>query len=220
MTATTAARTATLTEVARQFWRFPSPWIIGAFLATAVAIRAVVGDVQTTDLLLLVGLLAVQPLVEWVVHITILHYRPRRWRGRTIDFLLARKHREHHADPADPDLVFIPWPVLVWLIPLEVAVALLLFDRAGLAATYLVTVGMIGIVYEWTHFLVHSEYRPRSAFYRAIWRHHRLHHFKNEQYWMSISRTWPDRLLRTAPEPNAVPTSPTVRDLHADSIVG
>ncbi len=213
-------RTPSLGEVFGTFVHNPSPWIIGSFLALAIVARVVVGDLQTSDLVLLAVLLAIQPLVEWVIHITILHFRPRRWRGRTIDFLLARKHREHHADPRDPELIYIPWPVLVWLIPLEVAAAVVLFPRAGLGATYLVTVAVIGVVYEWTHFLVHSEYRPRSSFYRAIWRHHRLHHFKNENYWMSISRTWPDRLLGTSPDPSSVQTSPTVRNLHADSITG
>ncbi len=213
-------RTPSLGQVFATFVRNPSPWLIGGFLLVAAIGRAVVGDVRRSDLVLLVVLLAVQPLVEWVVHVTILHWRPRRWRGRTLDFLLARKHREHHADPRVVELVYIPWPVLLWLIPLEVGAALLLFDRLGLQLTYLVTVGLIGAVYEWTHFLVHSDYRPRSAFYRAIWRHHRLHHFKNENYWMSISRTWPDRLLGTSPDPTAVETSPTVRDLHASSITG
>ena len=41
----------------------------------------------------------------------------------TVDPLLARKHREHHADPRDIPLVFIPWQALVWLIPAYVVVA-------------------------------------------------------------------------------------------------
>ena len=35
-------------------------------------------------------------------------------------------------------------------------------------------------VYEWIHFLIHTAYRPRTSVYKAIWRNHRLHHFKNE----------------------------------------
>lgn len=220
MSSSTATRSPSLREVGRQFWTNPSPWIIATFLSLAVIARVVTGDVQWSDGVLLVALLAIQPMVEWVVHITILHWRPRKWRGVTLDFLLARKHREHHADPRDPGLVYIPWPVLVWLLPLELGAAVLLFDRAGLAVTYLVTVGVIGMVYEWTHFLVHTDYRPKRSLYRGIWRHHRLHHFKNERYWMSISRTWPDHLLRTSPDPRDVPTSPTVRNLHADSFTG
>ncbi len=216
----TTTRSPSLGEVFRTFVRNPSPWIIGTFLVASVVLRIVVGDVRISDALLLVGLLAVQPLVEWVIHITVLHWRPRQWRGRTVDFLLSRKHREHHADPKAPELVYIPWPVLVWLVPLEVLAAVVLFPRAGLGATYLVTVAVVGALYEWTHFLVHSDYRPQGSLYRGIWRHHRLHHFKNEHYWLAISQTWPDRLLRTSPDVREVETSPTVRDLHATSITG
>lgn len=216
----TSTRSPSLAMVGRQFWTHPSPWIVASFLAVSILVRGLVGPVGRNDVLLLLGLLAVQPLVEWVVHVTILHFRPRRWRGRSVDFLLARKHREHHADPRDPFLVYIPWQVFFWLLPLELLVAFGLFGWTPMAVSYLVTAGLIGMVYEWTHFLVHTDYRPRSAFYRAIWRHHRLHHFKNERYWMSISRTWPDRLLRTSPDPRDVPISPTVRNLHAESITG
>ena len=58
--------------------------------------------------------------------------------GVTVDSLLARKHREHHADPRDLPLVFIPWQALVWLLPAYVALALLAFPRLGPALTLLV----------------------------------------------------------------------------------
>ena len=46
---------------------------------------------------------------------------PRDHRGRTEHVGLVR---EHHADPRDLPLVFIPWPVLTWLLPAYVVVAL------------------------------------------------------------------------------------------------
>ena len=60
-----------------------------------------------------------------MIHVGILHWRPRRVGPVAIDSLLARKHREHHADPRDLPLVFIPWQVLAWLLPAYVVVALL-----------------------------------------------------------------------------------------------
>ena len=41
------------------------------------------------------------PVIEWVIHVGILHWRPRRVGPVRVDSLLARKHREHHADPRD-----------------------------------------------------------------------------------------------------------------------
>ena len=69
------------------------------------------------------------------------------------------------------------------------------------------------MLYEWTHFLIHSPYRPQSAAYRYVWRAHRLHHFKNENYWFGVTVHLADHVLGTFPEKSAVPTSPTCRTL-------
>jgi hypothetical protein len=209
-------RPAGLGAVARAFWRHPSPWLIGAALAGAATARALAGDWRLTDLWTPLVMLALFPFFEWVVHVCVLHWRPRRLGPVTLDPLLSRKHRAHHVDPRDVPLVFIPWQVHLWLLPLVVAVALLAFPRTGLGLTFLTVVGLLGLGYEWTHHLIHSDYRPRSRLYRAIWRNHRLHHYKNEHYWFTVTSTGTaDRVLGTYPDQRTVPTSPTVRDLHA-----
>ena len=76
------------------------------------------------------ALVALFPAIEWVIHVGILHWRPRRVGPVQVDSLLARKHREHHADPRDLPLVFIPWPVLTWLLPAYVVVALVAVPSA------------------------------------------------------------------------------------------
>jgi sterol desaturase/sphingolipid hydroxylase (fatty acid hydroxylase superfamily) len=54
--------------------------------------------------------------------------------------------------------------------------------------------------------------------YRAIWRNHRNHHYKNEHYWFTVTTTnTADRVLGTCPDPAAVATSPTAKNLHAVS---
>jgi hypothetical protein len=108
----------TLARTGRAFWRYPSPWMIAGFLVTAVAARVLVGGWAWTDLLAPVVFLAIFPLVEWVIHVFVLHWRPRRVAGVEVDTLLARDHRRHHADPRDVPLVFIPWRALVWVIAL------------------------------------------------------------------------------------------------------
>ena len=57
-----------------------------------------------------------------------------------------------------------------------VAVALLAFGRLGMGLTYLVFISALGLSYEWTHYLIHSDYKPKTRVYRAIWRNHRQHH--------------------------------------------
>jgi hypothetical protein len=200
------------------FLRHPSPWILGSAFAGAAVSRMLVGDYRWTDALVPVALVIAFPFVEWVTHVVVLHWRPRRLGPVEVDPLLARRHRAHHADPRDLPLVFIPWRALAWIVPAYVVVAILAFPRAGLALTFLVSSAVLACLYEWTHYLVHSDYRPGSRVYRAIWRNHRLHHYKNEHYWFGVvTPGTADRLLGTNPEPNQVETSPTVRALHARS---
>jgi muconolactone delta-isomerase len=209
-------RSTSVTGAARAFWRHPSPWMLATVLAAAVTTRLVIGDWRLSDALTPVIMLAVFPFFEWAVHVCVLHWRPRRVGGLTIDPLLSRKHRAHHADPRDVPLVFIPWQVQLWLLPATTAIALLAFPRPGVGLTFLVTASTLGLGYEWMHYLIHSDYRPRTRLYRAIWRNHRLHHYKNEHYWFTVTTSGTaDRVLGTHPNPETVRTSPTVRDLHS-----
>ena len=117
--------------------------------------------------------------------------------------------------------IFIPWPALLWVLPLAVAVALLAFPRPGLGLTFLAFLTIVGLAYEWTHYLIHTDYKPKAHMYRAIYRNHRLHHFKNEHYWFNVTTSGTaDRVLRTCPDPATVPTSPTAKNLHAEHVTG
>lgn len=200
------------------FVRQPSPWIIASMLVGAVIARIMVGDWQITDALVPVVMLAAFPLVEWIIHVCVLHWRPRRIGRVTIDSLLARKHREHHTDPRVIPLIFIPWQTFLWLLPALVAIALLAFPRPALGLTFLLVVGILGLNYEWTHYLVHTDYQPSSRLYKAVRRNHRLHHFKNEHYWFTVTSSGTaDRVLHTYPDPGSTPNSPTAKALHAGS---
>ena len=209
-------RSVSLWDAWRAFLRHPSPWLIGGTLLAAVVARLIVGDWRTSDALIPVLMLATFPIFEWIVHVCVLHWRPRAVAGMKIDPLLARKHRQHHADPRDIPLAFIPWQALLWLLPGYVAIGLSAFPRLGLGLTFIMMAGALGFGYEWTHYLIHSDYRPRSGAYRAIWRNHRLHHYKNEHYWFTVTSSGTaDRLLGTYPDPDTVDSSPTARNLHA-----
>jgi len=210
------SRTAfSLSDARREFWKHPSPWIIAATLVAALVARVAVGDWQITDAIVPVVMITGFPFLEWVIHVFILHWRPRRVGGVTFDPLLARKHRDHHVDPRDVPLIFIPWQSLLWVVATEIAITLLAFPRPGMGLTFLAFLAVLGIGYEWSHYLIHSDYKPKTSVYRAIWRHHRLHHFKNEHYWFTVtSAGTADRVLRTSPAPATVATSATAKNLH------
>ena len=213
-----ARKKMTLADAARLFAKYPSPWMIGAVLVVAAAARIVVGDWQLTDAVVPLAIVAVFPFFEWMIHVFILHWRPKRVGPLTIDPLLSREHRAHHVDPRSMPLIFIPWKSLAtWVLPLTIAVALLAFPRLGMGLTFLVCIAAAGLVYEWTHYLIHTDYKPKTAVYRAIWRNHRNHHYKNEHYWFTVTSSGTaDRVLHTYPDPATVENSPTAKNLHAE----
>ncbi len=199
---------------ARLFWRQPSPLIISVALVAAVAARVVAGGVTRADLLVAVVLVALQPFTEWNLHVFVLHFRPRMLRGRPVDLYIARKHRAHHLDPEHIGLVFVALPALVGLIAVFSVLTGVILRSLSLWLTALVVGYALLLLYEWTHYLIHTPYAPRTRVYRYVWRAHRLHHFKNEHYWFGITNHLADHLLRTFPDRGAVETSPTARTLH------
>jgi len=205
----------TLGETFREFWEHPSPWMLLVAWAVAVGWRFEVGDWRLSDLWGPVALVLLFPVMEWVIHVFILHWRPRRVVGVRVDSELARDHRRHHADPRDVPLVFIPWRSLIFVILGYYAISLVAFPRLGQGLSFMLALATLGLLYEWTHYLIHSDYRPRSAAYKAIWRNHRLHHYKNEHYWFTVTTSaTADRLFGTWPDPATVPTSKTAKNLH------
>jgi hypothetical protein len=206
---------ATLPGAAAAFARFWSPWLLALACAGAWVARAGLGGLSGWDAAVALGVVAAWPLNEWWIHVFVLHYEPRRAFGRRLDFRVPSLHRAHHADPWRLDLVLIPLRVYL-LLPLALGAIALLggADSAPVwtgAGVYL----LLSLHYEWVHFLVHTRYRPRTALYRRLWRNHRLHHFKNERYWYGVTMLSGDRLLGTAADRDAVPTSPTARTLGA-----
>jgi Fatty acid hydroxylase len=210
----------TLGQAWADFWRHPSPWLIATFLLGAITYRATQPTFGWSELIVPAALAALFPVIEWVIHVVILHWRPRAVGGVRVDSLLSRKHRAHHADPRVIPLVFIPWQVELWLLPSYVVIARLGFPGQAAGATFLVAVGALMFNYEWVHYLVHSDYRPRTKAFRAVWRNHRLHHYKNEHYWFTVTTSGTaDRLFGTCPDSGAVESSKTVKQLHALEVI-
>ncbi len=201
-----------------------SPRILATGLVLAVALRLLLGDPTWRDAVAAAAMLAIYPFGEWAIHVHLLHLPPFRWRGQEVELPTATSHRLHHEAPHDLGMiVFAPREALVLLlgaVPLVVGLGCLVVGLAagpvpiGAAVTAGATAYALILAYEWTHFLIHTAHRPRSRFYKSIWRNHRLHHFKNERYWHGITNTVSDRVLGTHPDQRQVPRSPTARTLR------
>lgn len=197
----------------RLFWRQPSPLLISAFVLGLGLWRLSLAPPGWKDAVAALAVLLLFPLNEWLIHVCLLHYRPRRLFGRTIDFYLPLTHRRHHADPWNLRWVLIPLHVHALTLP---AVALLLWALwpwKELVLSAEVSYLLLGLHYEWVHYLAHIPWCPDLAHYRRRVREHRYHHFRNENYWWGVSMGSADRLLGTAPPVEDIGRSGTTSTL-------
>lgn len=201
----------TLPAAVATFLQHGSPWaLIGALAAALGALAST--DRRPLQLAVIAVVVAAQPFVEWLIHVFVLHAKPMVMAGRTVDLYQARKHRAHHADPRDLEILFIP--VRGHLAGAVVLAGLcLLLPDAGSRAALVAAAAASTLGYEWVHFLVHTDYKPRRAAYRRLYVNHRLHHYRNEHYWFGVSRLLGDKILGTAPAKADVERSDTVLTL-------
>lgn len=211
-------------QALRVFVEQPSVRILGAQLVVLIRLRVRLGAggggwaFTWTDLAVAAGiLLLVWPVQEWVLHKHLLHLRPRELAGRRFDPLFARKHRDHHRQPWHLPDIFLPAKVIVPLIPVSVGLWWLAMPTPGLALTAMTCYAAAAVIYEWVHYLTHTNVTPRTEWFRRVRRNHRYHHFKSEHYWYGFVVPQVDALLGTDPDPATVETSPTARTLGVES---
>ena len=199
--------------------------MILAAIASAAAARAAIGEFGWGDLIAVAAMLVIYPFGEWAIHVYLLHMKPFEVRGRRIHLISSRAHQAHHSEPGDLNMVLLYWwqiaGLLLLAVPETVAagglVAWLVSGSIpwGPLVSGLLTGYALVLTYEWTHFLIHTAYVPRTPVYRSIWRNHRLHHYKNEHYWHGITQNFSDTVLGTNPDQSEVPKSRTARALGA-----
>jgi hypothetical protein len=204
----------TLREALPVFLRHGSPRILIAALALALGARLALGDWSAWDALPVAAILAFWPIQEWLIHVFILHAKPLRLFGRSIDFRVPREHRAHHREPWRLELLFIPLHSFLYSIPILLALWLALAPTRALALTGITFHLALSLHYEWVHFLVHTRVAPRHRYYQRLWKNHRRHHFKNEHFWFGVTMLSGDRLFGTAPAFQQVASSPTARSLE------
>lgn len=212
--------------IARTFFGQGSPRVITAAVLVVLAARLLVGRWSWADGGVLLVTLLAAGLVEWVLHRSLLHAADDSWTTRTLG--TGTGHRRHHLDPPDLEwlllrrvdaIVFaglIAVATVLWVVPAMLVLGVL-FEGAAVLAPTLTAILCAHLAlghYEWTHLLEHTRYRPRTRFYRRLVRNHRLHHFRNERYWLGITSNLGDRVLGTYPaEKTDVPLSETARTL-------
>ncbi len=168
------------------FMAHPSGWLICLFILVIGGVRCG-GAAGLDDVLIAVVIVAYFPFNEWLIHVFMLHYKPRQD--------LRPHHRllpaENPSPPSRRSLnlkwVFIPRHIHAWT-PVSIGLILLLaWPFKEQALTGITVYLILGLHYEWVHFLAHIPGARRLADYQKRVREHRYHHFKNENYWWGVS---------------------------------
>ncbi len=189
-----------LAGAVRLFFRFPTPRILGGKLLLLGAARLLAGPATMAEAATVAVVACGWPLLEWLLHAKILHMRPLRVGKRSWDPIFARYHRYHHEHPWILERTFLPTRVLLVLVPVNVALFAWLMPSAALAITGMASLTAAALLYEWTHYLTHTPYRPRSRYYARIQQHHMRHHFKDERRSFAFTVPGIDGVLGTSDE--------------------
>ncbi len=154
-------------------------------------------------------------LNEYITHRFLFHLKPPK--NPFALKVLKRLHYDHHTDPNDLHLMFLP----IWYsIPQIVGISLIYYlFFSSFVTTIAFASGLMTmlLVYEWKHFVAHQPITPRSSFGKWLKQTHLLHHFKNENYWYGVSNPFIDMLFGTHKDEKTVKKSKTVRNIEGVS---
>ncbi|BFH59560.1 sterol desaturase family protein [Paenibacillus azoreducens] len=128
--------------------------------------------------------------------------------------LIKRLHYDHHVNPNNLHLLFLP----VWytLPNMAIAGAIAYFLTSSLVITnaFIAGVMIFLLFYEWKHYIAHRPVQPVSPWGRWMKKVHLWHHFKNENYWYGVTNPLYDWALGTFEDHKNVELSQTARNLE------
>lgn len=210
-------KTRTLSVAARMFVGYRSPAVLVVIWLSFVALRVASGiPLRPLDVWLCLGVMAYWPFQEWWMHRWLLHLPAFSVGDRSIELEFARLHRLHHESPTDLQLTLLPLSTILGALVVFTAGAAATTGELAATASFMLGAVTSTILYEWVHFLTHTDYLPKRSYYRRIWKLHRWHHYKNERYWFSFTLPYIDGWFGTGPDPAGVEKSATARGAARD----
>ena len=196
------------------FWRHGSNTVLLLIVLALIALfaaHALAFAVPFGFALLAIGAL-VFFVSEYTTHRFMLHAPPQK--NAFVLRLQHRLHYDHHVNPSELRLLFLP----VWFV---VPVAALTFGiyfaitRDAAASVALLLGSVLGLLwYEWVHYVAHIPFVPKTPFGRWIKKYHLWHHFKNERMWFGVTNPSMDLVGRTYARVDEIDRSSTTRVLY------
>ncbi|BFH71627.1 fatty acid hydroxylase [Paenibacillus dendritiformis] len=128
--------------------------------------------------------------------------------------LLKRLHYDHHANPNDLHLLFLPLWYTLPNLAIAGTIAYFISARLVIANAFLAGVILFLLFYEWKHYIAHRPVTPVSPWGRWMKKVHLWHHYKNENYWYGVTNPVFDLALGTFEDQKNVELSQTARNLE------
>lgn len=156
--------------------------------------------------------MAAYAVSEYTTHRFVFHMKPPH--NPVMLKFMKRIHYDHHTDPSNLHLLFLP---LWYSLPnIAVACAIVEWITRHMADTISFATGVSAFLlyYEWKHYVAHRPLTPWSTWGKQMKRNHLWHHFKNENYWYGVTNPALDLLLGTYKDEKDVARSQTAKNLE------
>ncbi|MBA4493114.1 sterol desaturase family protein [Paenactinomyces guangxiensis] len=202
-----------MSKYLKEFLFFPDIFIMCLVFFAGISTTLTWSDRGWTWLALALGALLFA-ISEYLTHRFIFHLKPPK--NQFLLQLLKRLHYDHHEDPNNLKLLFLP---LWYTGPQFIAVGIIAFfitKDISLTVGFLTGGIAYHLYYEWKHYVAHRPVKPFTSWGRKLKKYHLLHHFKSEHYWYGVTNPAIDHLMGTFKNEKEVETSPTVRKLMAE----
>jgi hypothetical protein len=194
------------------FWRHGSNTVL---LVMAVALIALFAAHALAFAALSVIAVAIGAAVfftsEYTTHRFMFHAPPQK--NAFVLRLQHRLHYDHHVNPAELGLLFLP----VWFVIPVASLTLAIYfavTRNWSTSAALLLGSVLGLLwYEWVHYVAHIPVVPKTPFGRWIKKYHLWHHFKNERMWFGVTNPSMDFVGRSYARVDDVDRSGTTRVL-------
>lgn len=195
----------------KEFFMFPDIFIMSLLGLISLGLLSPRLGSWPIWLALLLGM-AAYSIVEYLTHRFLFHIRTPK--NPFLLKMIKRLHYDHHVNPNDLHLLFLPlWYSLPNMI-IAAAAAFLVTSSLPLTHAFITGVIVFLLFYEWKHYIAHRPVKPVSPWGRWMKKVHLWHHFKNENYWYGVTNPVFDWALGTFKDQSQVEQSSTARDLE------
>ncbi|MBN8207734.1 sterol desaturase family protein [Bacillus sp. NTK071] len=162
-------------------------------------------------LFVLIGFL-IFSVIEYTTHRFFFHLKTPK--NPVLLKVLQRLHYDHHKDPNNLHLMFLPiWYTIPQFLLISYFIYLITHQLGSSVAVGLGLMFML-LFYEWKHYIAHQPIVPRTKFGKWLKKTHLLHHYKNENYWYGVTNPFVDIILGTFKDEKTVDKSKTAKSLE------